>query len=91
MTADLIRPETTLLYQIVDRHYPDFLAQLAAEGKWLPDYVQQEFTEIPKCGLLKHGFMQHIHVLHPYEGSLRLCKSAFLPICPASALRGMSP
>jgi hypothetical protein len=38
------RPEQTLLYQIVDKHYPDFLAQLAAEGKSLPDHVQQEFT-----------------------------------------------
>jgi hypothetical protein len=24
------RPETTLLYQLVERHYPDFLAALAA-------------------------------------------------------------
>ena len=29
------RPEQTLLYQIVDKHYPDLLAQLAAEGKSL--------------------------------------------------------
>ena len=63
------RPEQTLLYQIVDKHYPDFLAQLAAEGKSLPDHVQQEFTDFLKCGLLEHGFMQHIHVLHPYEAA----------------------
>jgi len=30
------RPEQTLLYQIGDKHYPEFLAQLAAEGKSLP-------------------------------------------------------
>ena len=52
------RPEQTLLYQIVDKHCPDFLAQLAAEGKWLPGYVQQEFTEFLKCSLLKHGFLR---------------------------------
>ena len=52
------RPEQTLLYQIVDRHYPDFLAQLAAEDRFLPDYVQQEFTEFLKCGLLEHGFLR---------------------------------
>ena len=52
------RPETTLLYQIVYKHYPDFLAQLAAEGKFLPDHVQQEFTDFLKCGLLEHGFLR---------------------------------
>jgi ribosomal protein S27E len=52
------RPEQTLLYQIVDKHYPDFLAQLAAEGKFLPDHVQQEFTDFLKCGLLEHGFLR---------------------------------
>ena len=49
------RSEQTLLYQIVDKHYPDFLAQLVAEGKFLPDHVQQEFTDFLKCGLLEHG------------------------------------
>ena len=52
------RPEQTLLYQIVDKHYPDFLAQLAAEDRFLPDYVQQDFTEFLKCGLLEHGFLR---------------------------------
>ena len=52
------RPEQTLLYQIVDKHYPEFLAQTAAEGKSLPDYVQQEFTDFLKCGLLEHGFIR---------------------------------
>jgi hypothetical protein len=32
--------------------------QLAAEGKFLPDHVQQEFTDFLKCGLLEHGFLR---------------------------------
>ena len=52
------RPEQTLLYQIVDKHFPEFLAQLAAEGRSLPDYVQREFTDFLKCGLLEHGFLR---------------------------------
>ena len=52
------RPEQTLLYQIVDKHYPDFLEQLAAEGKFLPDHVRQEFTGYLKCGILEHGFLR---------------------------------
>ena len=50
------RPETTLLYQIVEKHYPGFLALLAAQGRSLPDYVQREFTDFLKCGLLEHGW-----------------------------------
>lgn len=52
------RPEQTLLYQIVDKHYPEFLAQLAVEGKFLPDHVHLEFTDFLKCGLLVHGFLR---------------------------------
>ena len=37
------RPEQTLLYQLIEEYYPAFEAQLAAEGRALPDYVRQEF------------------------------------------------
>ena len=52
------QPETTLLYRIVEQHYPAFLAHLASEGRTLPDYVQQEFTAYLKCGRLEHGFLR---------------------------------
>jgi ribosomal protein S27E len=52
------QPETTLLYRIVEQHYPAFLAHLASEGTTLPDYVQQEFTDYLKCGRLEHGFLR---------------------------------
>jgi hypothetical protein len=35
------RPETTLLYQLVEQHWPAFREQLAAQGKSLPVYVVQ--------------------------------------------------
>jgi len=52
------QPEKTLLYRIVEQHYPAFLAHQEAEGKTLPDYVQQEFTDYLKCGRLEHGFLR---------------------------------
>lgn len=52
------QPETTLLYQIVEQHYPAFLTHLHTEGKILPDYVQREFTDYLKCGRLEHGFLR---------------------------------
>ncbi len=41
-------PEQSLLYQTVEKYYPDFLEQLAGQGKSLPTYVQQEFEDYLK-------------------------------------------
>ena len=49
------RPEQTLLYQLVERHYPAFVAQLATQGTPLPEYVQRELEDYLKCGRLEHG------------------------------------
>ena len=52
------RPEHTLLYQLVERHYPEFLDQLSRQGKSLPRHVEKEFEEFLKCGRLEHGFLR---------------------------------
>ncbi len=52
------RPEKTLLYQIIDRHYPGFLVYMVEQGKPLPYHVQKEFDEYLKCGRLEHGFLR---------------------------------
>ena len=39
------RPEKSLLYQLVSKHYPVFRQQLAEEGRILPGYVQREFED----------------------------------------------
>lgn len=52
------RPEQTLLYQIIEQHYPAFTAHLAQQGTVLPGYVQREFDDYLKCGRLEHGFLR---------------------------------
>ena len=52
------RPEKTLLYQIIDEYWPEFRAELASHGKYLPAYVTNEFDEYLKCGILEHGFLR---------------------------------
>ena len=42
------RPEATLLYQIVREYWPEFQAELAKHGKFLPAYVIKEFDEYLK-------------------------------------------
>jgi ribosomal protein S27E len=52
------RPEKTLLYQLVSKHYPVFRQKLAEEGRMLPGYVQREFEDYLNCGRLEHGFLR---------------------------------
>ena len=47
-----------MLYQLVAKYYPVFLEHQAIEGRSLPDYVQQEFTDFLKCGRLEYGFLR---------------------------------
>ena len=55
------RPEQTLLYQIVEQHYPEFRDVMAAQCKPLPMHVQKEFPEHLKCGRLNLNV--HFHML----------------------------
>ena len=59
------RPETTLLYQLVEQHYPAFRDLRAESGRALPDNVQEEFDAYLKCGRLDEGFLrvrcEHCH------------------------------
>ena len=52
------QPEQTLLYQLVEAHYPALVDHLAQQGKSLPDHVHQEFEAYLKCGRLEHGFLR---------------------------------
>ena len=52
------RPEQTLLYQIVQTHFPAFLVEPAARERTLPDYVQREFENYLACGRYEHGFLR---------------------------------
>ncbi len=52
------RPEQTLLYRLVEQHYPVFAEAMAAQGKSLPAYLEREFEDYLKCGRLEHGFLR---------------------------------
>ncbi len=57
-TCERHQPEQTLLYQLVEAHYPALVDQLAQQGKSLPDHVHREFGAYLKCGRLEHGFLR---------------------------------
>ncbi len=79
------RPEQTLLYQIVERHYPDFLVAMEAQDRALPGYVQNECEALLECGRLEHGFLRvgcedckHAHLV-----AFSCKRRGFCPSCGA--------
>jgi hypothetical protein len=48
------RPEESLLYQVIEEYWPEFL-QRADEAGGLPRFVVREFESYLKCGILEHG------------------------------------
>jgi hypothetical protein len=83
------RPEATVLYQLVERHYPEFLAALAERDRHLPGYVRKEFEAYLKCGRLAYGFLRvrctdcHVERLVAFS-----CKRR--GFCPSCAARRMT-
>ena len=52
------RPEQALLFQLIERHYPEFDRLMVLQGSPLPGYVTREFEDYLKCGRLEHGFLR---------------------------------
>ena len=79
------RPETTLLYQIVQEYWPEFGAELASQGRSLPAYVTKEFDEYLKCGRLEYGFLRvRCEACHDEKLVAFSCKRrGFCPSCGA--------
>lgn len=79
------RPENTLLYQLVERYYPQFTANLADQGKYLPQYVEREFDEFLRCGRLEYGFLRVIcgDCKHEKLVAFSCKRRGFCPSCGA--------
>lgn len=83
------RPESTLLYQLVEQHYPAFREMCAMAGRSLPDYIEDEFDAYLKCGRLEDGFLrvrcEHCHAEKLVAFSCK--KRGFCPSCGARTVR----
>src|SRR6266571_4246344 len=84
-------PSGTVLYHVIAEHLETFLASFAddPEATGLPAYVQQEFYDYLRCGILAHGFLRlgcdtcHHELLVPFS-----CKRR--GFCPSCAGRRMA-
>ena len=79
------RPENTLFYQLVERYYPQFTANLADQGKYLPQYVEREFDEFLRCGRLEYGFLRVVcgDCKHEKLVAFSCKRRGFCPSCGA--------
>jgi ribosomal protein S27E len=83
------RPEKTLLYQIIDEYYPQFLFLMEQQGRSIPRYVQQEFDDYLKCGRLEYGFLRvRCEDCHHERLVAFSCKRR--GICPSCGARRMA-
>jgi len=69
----------------VREYWPEFQAELASHGKYLPAYVTKEFDEYLKCGMLEHGFLRvRCESCHDEKLVAFSCKKrGFCPSCGA--------
>jgi hypothetical protein len=53
-------PSGTVLYHVIAEHLETFLASLAddPDATGLPAYVEREFYDYLRCGILAHGFLR---------------------------------
>ena len=79
------RPEQTLLYQLVEKHYPAFAEMMQSQGKALPYHVIKEFEEFLKCGRLEHGFLRIVcdDCKHEKLVAFSCKRRGFCPSCGA--------
>jgi hypothetical protein len=78
------KPEETTLYKIVQENLEPFLAQVSEDcSRPLPDFVEKEFREYLKYGILAHGFLRAKYESCQYEQLVVFsCKRrGFCPSC----------
>jgi ribosomal protein S27E len=79
------KPEQTLLYQLIERYWPEFQSQLSESCSYLPCHVIREFDEYLDCGRLEHGFLrvrcEDCHHEHLVAFSCK--RRGFCPSCGA--------
>ena len=84
-------PSRTVLYHVIAEHLETFLASCHddPDGSGLPAYVEREFYDYLRCGILAHGFLRlgcdtcHHELLVPFS-----CKRR--GFCPSCAGRRMA-
>ncbi len=53
------QPEKTTLYKIIQENWLTFKDSILQHGESLPKYVESEFEEFLKCGILAYGFLRN--------------------------------
>ncbi len=81
------RPETTVLYQIVQQHLETFLADApehTSTGAGYPKFIEDEFRSYLRCGILSYGFARVVCADCQAEDLVAFsCKGRLCPSCTA--------
>jgi len=83
------KPEQTLLYQIIEHHYPAFSSLMEQQGRPLPFHVKKEFDDFLKCGRLEHGFIR-VQCTSCHKDGLVAFSCKRRGFCPSCGARRMA-
>jgi len=63
------RPETTVLYRVLQHHLETWLRNALSEDRIVPRFVERELRAFLDCGILSNGFLR-LQPMHGSPGSL---------------------
>ena len=89
-TYERHRPEQTLLYRLIEKHYPALIEQLDTQGKCLPAHVHREFEAYLKCGRLEHGWFLRVRCDKCHFERLVAFSCKKRGFCPSCGARRMA-
>jgi hypothetical protein len=85
------RPDETLLYQLIEEHWPTFLERAEQSGG-LPDFIIEEFEAYLRCGILEHS-LAHFACRRCGESlvvAYSCKKRGFCPSCTGRRMAGVA-
>jgi hypothetical protein len=84
------KPEESVLYKIIQENLETFLSLVREEtGQSLPEFVEKEFYEYLRCGVLAHGFLR-VQCESCHKESLVAFSCKRRGFCPSCGGRRMS-
>jgi hypothetical protein len=83
------QPENTLLYRTIAAHWQTFKAEREAEGRTLPRYINEEFENFLRCGILSYGFGR-VHCAGCQKNILYAFSCKGRGFCPSCGARRMA-
>lgn len=83
------RPEESLLYRTIQTYWPIFLKEQEKAGKYIPHFINDEFSDYLKCGIPEYGFVR-TYCYHCKGSGIVAFSCKRRGFCPSCSARRMN-